>query len=200
GQLGDHHLPGARSRGVLGRNVDVLADAPLRGLDEQDPVLAPQPPDDARVDALDYLDDFPLGASALVHARLAHHDAVAVQHLAHFVRAEIEILALVGNDEAVSIGMPFDAAGDEMELRRDQDRALAVAQDLRLALHRGNAALEGFALVARDRQALGEFGIAHRHARFGERLQDQLAARYGILVARCLPLSVRILGAAVLFR
>ena len=200
GQLGDHHLPGARAAGVLRRDVDVLADAPFRRLDEENPALAAQAPDDPRVDPLDHLDDLRLGAAAIVHARSANRDAVAVEHLAHLVRRQVQVLALVGDHETVSVGMAFHAPGDQVQLLRDQDRALAVAHDLGLALHRREAALERLALVARDRQALGELGVAQRHARLRKRLQNELAACYGIFVAGRLPFPVGIERAAVFFR
>src|SRR5262249_11132214 len=189
----------ARPAGVVGGDVDVLADAPLRGLDEQDALLAAQPPDDARIDPFDYLDDLPLGAAAVVDAGFADHDTIAVQHLLHLVRAEVQILAFVRHDEAIALRVPLDAACDEARLLRHQDRALAVAQDLRLALHRGEPPLEGFALVARDREALRELGVGERHAGLGERLQDQLAAGDGIFVARRFPVPVGIVRAALLF-
>src|SRR5262249_11461332 len=96
----------ARPAGVVGGDVDVLADAPLRGLDEQDALLAAQPPDDARIDPFDYLDDLPLGAAAVVDAGFADHDTIAVQHLLHLVRAEVQILAFVRHDEAIALRVP----------------------------------------------------------------------------------------------
>ena len=192
GQLGDHHLPGLRTGGVLRSDEDVLADAALGGLDEKKLALAVQPPHDAAVGALDHLHDLAFPASAPVQARLAHHDAVAVQDLAHLVRVEVQVVAGLRDHEAVAVGMPFDASADQIELGRDEDRALAIAQDLAVALHRGHTPLERVALRGPDREPARELFIGERDAGFGERLQDELAARDRRFVAGRFTLGVRV--------
>ena len=87
----------------------------------------------------------------------AHRGAVAVHHLAHLGRP-------AGTDrgppssrheEAVAVGMAFDAAGDERDALRDEQRAGAVLHHLARALERARAPASN-ALRARalDAQAL----------------------------------------------
>ena len=73
-------------------------------------------------------------------------DAVAVQHLVHLARAEEDVgAAVLGNEEAEAVRMALDDAGDEVELGDDAELALAVDQQLAVALHRGEAAVERLA-------------------------------------------------------
>ncbi len=192
GQLGDHDLPGPRTGGVLRSDEDALADAPLGRLDEKKLALAVQPPNDAAICALDDLHDLAFPAAAPVQPRLAHHHAVAVQDLAHLVRVQVQVVAVLRDHEAVAVGMPFDASADEIELGRDEDRALAIAQNLTFTLHRRDAPLERVALPRPDREPARELFVGERDAGFGERLQDELAARDRVLVARRLAFEMRV--------
>ena len=192
GQFGDDDLAGSRVACVLGRDEDGLADAPLGGLDEQEPAFTVQAPHHAVVDAFDHLDDRPFPAAAPVHARLAHHHAIAVEDFSHLVRAEVQVLALLGDHEAVAVGMTLDTSGDEIELGGDQDRALAIAQDLTVALHRAQTLHERVALLRIDRKALRELLVGERDAGFGERPQNELATRNRMLVARRFAFAMRV--------
>ncbi len=151
-----------------------------------------QAPHHSGVDALYDLDDRPFPAPAPVHGRLAHHHAIAVEDLSHLVRAEVQIRALLGGHEAVAVGMALDAPGDEIELGGDQDCALAIAQDLAVALHRAQALRERVALRRLDREALRELLVAERHAALRERPQNELAARDRMLVARRFAFAMRV--------
>ena len=88
--------------------------------------------------------------------------------------------------------MALDAPGDEIELGGDQDRALAIAQDLAPAFHRPETLRERIALLRLDREALGELFVGERHAGFSERSQNELAARDRMLVARRFALAMRV--------
>jgi hypothetical protein len=60
-----------------------------------------------------------------------------VQHLVHLRLAEEEIgAAVVRDEEAVAVRMPLHGAGDEIELRGDAELALAIDEELAIALHR----------------------------------------------------------------
>ena len=118
-----------------------------------------------------------------------------MEDFSHLVRAEVQIRALLGDHEAVAVGMALDASGDEIELGRDQDRALAIAQDLALAFHRAQTLDERIALLRLDREALRELFVGERHAGFGERSQSELAARDRMFVARCFAFAMRVVCA-----
>ncbi len=192
GQFRHDDLAGPRISRIFRRDKDGLADAPLGGLNEEKFALADQAPHHPGVRARYHLDDRRFAAAATVHARLAHHHDVAVKNLAHFVRTEIKIFALLGNHEAVAVGMPLDAPLDQIELGGDQDRALAIAQDLAVALHRAQAPLERIALLGLDGEPLREFSIGERDAGLRERLHDELAARNRMLVARGFAFAMRV--------
>jgi hypothetical protein len=145
--------------------------------------------------ALDHLDDRAFPASAPVGARRSHHDAVAVQDFSHFLLAEVEIVSTLDDGETVAVGMPLDARCDEIELGGDENRALAVAQNLAVALHRRHAPFERLALVRPDREPARELFVGERNARLGERLQHEFAASDRSFVARRFAFAVRVSGA-----
>ena len=106
-------------------------------------MLVAQAPDQPLLPALQHLHDLALGPAAAVDAGNARHHAVAVQDLAHLLRAEKEIgSAFVAHEKAEAVGMPVHAPAHEIELRHHADRVAAVAHDFAVALHRGDAARE----------------------------------------------------------
>ena len=68
--------------------------------------------------------------------------------------------------------MSFDAAGDERDLARDEQRAGAVLHHLAGALERGDAVLECALLARADAQLLRELAHAERLARSLQLAQD----------------------------
>jgi hypothetical protein len=65
----------------------------------------------------------------------------------------------------------------EVELRDDAELALAVDEQLAVALERGDAGIEEMLLPARDVEPRSDLGRRERHAGFRERAQDRLARR-----------------------
>jgi len=62
------------------------------------------------------LDDRALATATPVRACAARHHAISVQHLAHFMVTDEQILARrFGNEESVTVRMPYDAASDQIE-------------------------------------------------------------------------------------
>ena len=123
--------------------------------------------------ARQHVDDLSLGPAAAIHARAPRRRAIAVQHLVHLRLAQEEVgAAIVGNEKAVAVGMPLHRAGDEVELRGDAKLALAVHQQLAVALHRGDASQERVARALVDRHRPRELGRRHRHARRFQRLEN----------------------------
>ncbi len=88
--------------------------------------------------------------------------------------------------------MPFDAPFDQIELRRDQDRALAIAQNLAFAFHRTQTSLERLALCRLDGEPLRKLLVGERDAGFRELLQNELATRDRMLVARRFAFAMRV--------
>ena len=162
---------------------DVLRQATVLGDDDHHAVLVDDAADDTGVGALEHLDQLALGAAAAVGAGDAHHDAVAVQYLAHLLGAEEDVgLAVVAAQEAEAVGMTLDTSLDQVGLGRQQVGVAAVAHDLAVALHGAQAAVEEVELVRRDVERSGELGERHRHAALGEKLQHVLAARQRVVV------------------
>jgi deoxycytidylate deaminase len=191
--LGHHHLPRHRLGLGTGGQQDVLADAPVLGHHEQHAMLVVHAADDAMVGALQHLDDLALRAAAAVHADDARHDAVAVQGLVHFLRAEKQVGALlVAHEEAVAVGVALDAPADEVGLVGNEPVAAAVLHDLAVALHGAQAALEGIELMLTNIEQSCQRLEGQRHAALGQRGQHVLAARQGIFVFPGLAFIVRI--------
>ena len=143
--LDDDDLAGLGAVDVGGRHQDVLVDAPVFRHDEHDPPLLEQAANDLVVDALQHLDDLALGAAAAVGAGLAHRDAIAVQRLVHLARTEEAVLAaIVRYEEAEPVGVALDGADREVQLRDDAQLALAIGEQLSVAFHRREPAVEGF--------------------------------------------------------
>ena len=150
---------------VVGRHQQVLVDAPVLGDDEPDAALLVQPADDAAVGALEDVDDLAFGPAAPVDADALARDAVAVQHLVHFSRRQEEVVAaVVRNEEAEAVGVPLHGAADEIELGDHAQLALAVDEQLAVALQRRDTGVEQVALLAqptcsRDATSSGTSGM-----------------------------------------
>jgi len=77
-----------------------------------------------------------------------------VKHAAHLVRGQVEVRAArIRNDEAKPVGMRRDTAGDEIELVRNEKRALALRSTVPRAPWRRCGA-ERLDLVRREAEEL----------------------------------------------
>ena len=166
--------------------------------------------DQTRISALGDLNHPALTAAAAIKSGDAHQHTVAMQHAAHFLRAEEDValvafltlpvrLAVTGDDETEPVRVSFDPTCHEVCLVGNDVGIAPVAHQLRLALHRAQAAHEVLTLLGLDVQCLHELVGAHRHAGFFERLHDVLAARQGIVVTGRLAFEERV-GASNLAR
>ena len=177
-QLHGDDLPGLRLARLGRRHQDVVRDAPVLRHEEEHAVLGVQAPDDAAVAALEHFDHLADRAAAMVAPAHAHRGAVAVHEAAHLRRRqEHRRPALVGDEEAVPVGMALDAAGDERDALGDEQRAGAVLHRLARAHERGDAGVELVALARPDVEALGELLRRERLARALELAQDLVAVR-----------------------
>ena len=178
---------------------DVVLDPPVRGGHERDAVLDVQPADDARRAPLDDLDDPRLAAARAGRSpdgRTSTGSPCMTWRISP--GGEIEVrAAVVGHHEAVAVRVRLDAPAHDVDLPRDEDRALAVAQDLPVALHRGEAARERLRLLADVTPSeLREPPLVDRDRLLLERLQDELAARQRLGIALGFARAVRIRGTA----
>ena len=190
-----HHLPGLRLDPALalGRHEDVLGDALVLGDDEDDAVLDKDAADDAGVGALGDLDDAALRPPAAVEAGGPHQHAVAMQHLAHLVLVEKDVgAAVIGDQEAVAVGVALDPAGRQAGALGQDVGALAVAQQLAFALHGAEPALEHLALDLGDVEQFAQFDQGDRTPFFDQDLRDVFARRQGSFVTGELALEERI--------
>ena len=167
-----------RVAGTARRDQEVLVDPPVFRDDEIRATLLVQAPDHFDVGARQHFDDLALGPSAAIRSALAHDRAVSMQHLVHFARVqEVVVAAVLGDEKAEAVGMPLHDADDEIELRDDAQFALAVGEQLAVALHRRETAGEGFARDRRDVELALELGRRHRNASGFQRVEDRFARR-----------------------
>ncbi|VWC36931.1 hypothetical protein BPS26883_06741 [Burkholderia pseudomultivorans] len=182
GQLDDDDLPDLRLLHVL-RDQDVVADALVFGRDDQRAVLVEQAADHALVRALGHLDDMPFGAAAAVVADDPRQHAVVVHHLLHLaVRQEQVILAVVADHEAVAVAMALHATGDEVRRMGELVMPALVEADLAVALHRGDAPEEPFALLTLDRQGFGDVVGGQRRVARTQHAENLFTARNGVRI------------------
>ena len=180
GELDRHHLPDLRLLRVL-RDEDVVADALVFRHEDQRAVLVDEPADDALVRAVRDLDDMPFRPPAPVIADDAREHAVVVHHLLHFaVGQEQVVLAVVANQEAEAVAMALHAARDEIGRMSELIMAALVEPDLPVALHGAQSLEKSFALLALDRQSLGDVVCSERCFARAQHAENFFAARYRI--------------------
>ena len=183
-ELGGDDLSGFRAARGARLDHDVVLDPAVRSGHEGDAALDVQPPDDAGVCPLDDLDDPAFAAAPAVDPRRPHEHGVPVHHLAHLARGEIQVCAaVVGDHESVPVRMRLHPSADYVDLAGDENRALAVAQDLALALHRPEATGECLPLLATHAEQPGEPPLVDGNRLLLERPQDELAARQRLGIA-----------------
>ena len=202
GDLAHHELAVAGLAAVLGRDQDVALDAGIVGFDVAHAVLKHEAADHPAHAALEHFDDRTLAPAAAVDAGDVGQHAVAVHDLAHLERRQEQVVAgaLVRAQEAEAVRVGDDAAGDQVDAPRRHQAATAVLVQLAVAQHRPQPRVEGIeALAFLEAKLRGQVGGVHGAIRVGKGLQDQLAARDGVLVARGLAFGVRVGGATGTF-
>ena len=91
----------------------------------------------------------------------------------HLARGKRDVgAAVVADQEAVAVGMPLEAAGDEVELGRDAELALPVDEELAAIMERRDLVVERASLAPAEAEALGELVGRERHAGVGQRRED----------------------------
>ena len=103
----DHDdLAGLCRQGRAGRHEDVVLDTLVLRHDDGHTAFVEQAADELVGAAFDDLDDLAFGTTAAVGAGHACQHAVAVQHLAHFVLGQHEVLArIVADQEAEAVAV-----------------------------------------------------------------------------------------------
>jgi hypothetical protein len=142
-----------------------------------------QPSDDGAVRAHENVDDLAFRPTAPIGAGATPRRAVAVEHLVHLARPQKQIrAAVVGDQKPEAVGMALHGSRDEIELGDDAQLAFAVHQQLTVALHRGDAAEEGFARALVDDHRAGELGGRQRHPGLLQRVEDRIARRQQVWI------------------
>ncbi|KCB33243.1 hypothetical protein L543_1089 [Bordetella hinzii L60] len=176
--LDRHHLPMLGAVGVARRNQDVVLDALVFGHHDGQPMLVQETPHEFVGAPLDHLDDGALGLAPVLARGLDQH-AVAVQHLEHLARRQEDVrAAVIAHQETEAVAMALHAPGDKVQLGGQQQHALAVGQQLAIALHGGQPPLETHhGRFALDAHALGQLGGRQRRAGGAQGIQDLFARR-----------------------
>ena len=135
-QLDADDLPRLRLAHGTG-DEDILADALVFRRHHPVAVFLDQATDDVGVGPLRDFHDRAFRAATAVGADDAGHDLVAMQYFLHFFLRQEQVGAgVVGNDEAESIAVAGDAAGDECALVGQREDAAGIRLELAVALHR----------------------------------------------------------------
>ena len=181
-----HHLPGLRLQLALlvRRHQDIVRQTAVLRHHDHHPVLDEHPTDHPRIGALGNLDDIALRASPSINADNARQHTVTVHDLAHLPLIEEQVgTAIIRQQETIAIWMPLHLAGDQTGFLRQDVIALAVTQDLALALHGTKPAQEDIPLVLADVERTDELFKAERPPLITQQLDDVLARRQGEFIA-----------------
>lgn len=192
-QSNDHDLPRLRTGAPFCRNQDIVGNAAVGCGNQRDPVLQHESPDEFLCASFEDLHHRTLGTPATIDADLPRHHAIAVHDFRHLAGREEHVLAFtIRNEEAVALRMPLHRAGNEFELLRDAQRALAVDHHLPFAAHRLEAPRERVALLLEDAEHVAKRCRRHRLSGIGEDLEDELARWQRVLVLLAFALQVRV--------
>jgi len=101
-----------------------------------------------------------------------------VHHLLHLARRQEQVAtAVVGQQEAEAVTVPGHLAGDQVDAADQHQSALAVLQDLAVALHRREPPSHRHDRVGPHVQVDGEFFRRRRRVLGGQRIEDRLPTR-----------------------
>ena len=179
--LDDDDLPRLGREGGARRHEDFLLDALVLGDHDGDAALVQQAADELVGAALDDLDDLAFGTAAAVGPGDPGEHAVAVQHLAHLVLGQHEVLgAVVADQEAEAVAMALHLPGEQVGARGNQQQPGAVAHDAPGAFEFLDLRVErrpGFLGV--QREPFGQVGRGQRCPGCRQRLQDGVGADLG---------------------
>ena len=177
----DHNLVGLGDADGVVRNQNILGDAFVAWHQNIHMVLGDKAPDHSFMRALQHFDNRAFLAAALIETGDTRHRAVAVQHQAHFARAEKQIVsALVGHEKAKTFVMADDPPGDHVHAVDQRVQAAPVFEQLAVALHGAQPPPEGVEVaLAFDMQGIGDRLEGQRLAALLENGKNRLAAWYG---------------------
>src|SRR3569833_1265782 len=152
--------------------------------------------DEARGGAIQYPDHGPFAAAAAGDAEHAGECAIAVQHGAHlFGREEQVVAAFIGDEKAEAIGVTDDAAADQIHLLSQTVIALAIDDELAVALHGAQAAAQGLEVfLGGEAEGRGDLFERFGPALLGQVFQDEFAAGDGLGVFLRLALVKGVFG------
>ena len=168
----DNDLAGVGRQRAPGRYQDVVLDSLILRNDDRHAALIQQASNELVGAALDDFDDLALGAAAPVAAADAREHAVAVQHLAHLMLGQDQVLSgIVTDQEAVAVAMALDLAGDQIGARRDEQQSGPVAHDAPRALEFFKFSRERSSRFVREVHTFGKFVRCQRRACRGQCLQ-----------------------------
>ena len=137
--LGDFHgddIASACPTDRIRLDQDVLRNAPIGGHQISHTVLTMQLAHHPGLRPLQDLNNRTLWSAPSISARGPHQHTVTVKDLVHLARREKQIVALVIDHETETIGVGLDAATDQVGLLGNEDRTLAIDDDLTVAHHR----------------------------------------------------------------
>ena len=86
--------------------------------------------------------------------------------------------------------MPFNTPGNQAGALGNDVSALAIAHQLRFALHRRQPTLEHLKLSAMNIEQNTQFFKTHRLTLIFKHLQNKLARRQGVIIFACLTMQL----------
>ena len=146
---------------------------------ERHSAFTPQASDHLSDASIDDLHQRTFTAAVAIHLHHPGHRPVPVHQRAHLARGEEQVGAgVVGPEEPEPVAMPDDPPGDEIHPVDEPEIAAAVADDLAVALHGAQPALQGLVRGrGPKRMGIGDPGKRDRRAALCEELDQRGAFR-----------------------
>ncbi len=185
GNLAHHQLPVAGITAGVGGNHHVLGDAAVIRINQADATAFAVDADQAIGAPLQHLDDHAFLAAAAIQPGDADHDPVAMQHAAHLVGRQEDVVATgIRAQEAETVFLAEHAAGDQVELVGGTVAATPVHVQLAIAQHCRQTLAQGIETIRRGQaQTFGDGLGLEQAALVGQKGEDRFAAGNGIGVA-----------------
>ena len=202
GELSHHDLPVLRPVFLLRRNQHIVVDARVIGNNGANAALLVVATHDFRGASLENFDDLTLATPPIVHARDPCQHLIAIEHLTHLSRAEVQVAsAILWDEKPIAVPVADHPTTHQVQLLNKAIGAPTIDQQLAVTFHRAQTAPKRFGLrLILHVQQLTELSVVEGVVGVGQQLKKKFPARNGIFVPFGLALGVRVGGWALLGR